>query len=56
MDGLIDKMRQSKLERTQKLALLRERFENLADLELCEPCAVAVLDAVAEHSGGAPVR
>ncbi len=45
VDALINAVHHAELTRAQKLALFREQFAREEDARLCEPCAVAVLDA-----------
>lgn len=52
VDWLIDAVRSSTLDRRESLQLHREQFDDPELADLCEPCAVAVLDAVAEPLGG----
>lgn len=48
VDWLIDANKNSTLTREQSLELLYSMFDNRADAELCEDCALAVLDAADE--------
>ncbi len=45
VDWLIDAARDSPLDREAALRLHREQYSDPAQADLCEPCAVAVLDA-----------
>ena len=45
IDGLIDDLRHTTLTRAENLALFREQYEREADADLCEDCALAVMDA-----------
>ncbi len=44
-DGLIGIMRENPKTRVEKLEEFRKLFDDPLDLEYCEPCAEAVLDA-----------
>ncbi len=46
VDGLIGVMRENPKTRAEKLEEFRRLFDDPLDLEYCEPCAEAVLDAV----------
>ncbi len=48
IDWLIDTMRHSTLTRAENLALFRAQFEREADVDFCQDCAVAVMDAAEE--------
>ena len=48
IDGLIHSSRHTTLTREESLALFREQYKRAADADLCEDCAVAVLDAAEE--------
>ncbi len=44
-DWLIGIMRENPMPRAEKLEAFRRLFDDPLDLEYCEPCAEAVLDA-----------
>ena len=50
VDWLIDANKNSTLTREQSLELFHAPFEDRRDLELCGPCAEAVLDATGAQS------
>ncbi len=49
VDWLIDANKNSTLTREQSLELFHATFEDRRDMELCEPCAEAVVDAATER-------
>ena len=48
VDAIIDSVAHAALTRTEKLDLFRSQFENPVGPEVCEPCAIAILDAAAK--------